>query len=352
MRRSMDLCGPVHHRARPGAAGLLIVALTLASCGIPPDIPAGPTPTPSSQTTTARPASATPTPSAPVESPTTNPADSPHTTPTPSATAPGSTATPTPTKSSILPAPRTSTPAPATTRPPTPTATSTAPTAPTAPSSSLVQLWAGVDIEAFPIERRVVALTFDGGASAQGVSSILDTLDARDVPATFFVTGAFARAYPQHVTAIDRAGHPVGNHSNTHPYFTQITNEAIRGELAAAERDISALTGATTKPLFRFPFGDVAALDIRVVNEAGYIPIRWTVDTLGWKGTSEGITTAIVRQRILDRLRPGQIVLMHVGANPNDNSTLDADALPGIIDDLRARGYSFTTVPDLLDDGR
>ncbi|MHA6508625.1 polysaccharide deacetylase family protein [Tessaracoccus sp. Y1736] len=209
-----------------------------------------------------------------------------------------------------------------------------------------------MDIEAFPTERKVVALTFDGGASAQGVASILDTLAARDVAATFFVTGAFARAYPQQVTAMDRAGYPVGNHSNTHPYFTQITNEAIRAELAAAERDISALTGTTTKPLFRFPFGDVAPLDIRVVNEAGYIPIRWTVDTLGWKGTSEGITTAIIRQRILDRLRPGQIVLMHVGANPNDNSTLDADALPGIIDDLRASGYSFTTVPDLLDDGR
>jgi len=213
-----------------------------------------------------------------------------------------------------------------------------------------VKAWAGHDIEAFDTGRKVVALTFDGGASGDAVESILATLKADGVPATFFVTGDFARAYPHLVTAIAAAGHPVGNHSDSHPYFTQTTNEEIRAELAAAESAISALTGATTAPLFRFPFGDREDLDIRVVNAAGYIPVRWTVDTLGWKGTSEGVTTALIRQRILDRLRPGQIVLMHVGAHPHDHSTLDADALPGVIEDLRARGYSFTTVPDLLDD--
>ena len=65
-------------------------------------------------------------------------------------------------------------------------------------------------------------------------------------------------------------------------------------------------------------------------------------------GTSEGITTAIVRQRVLDRLQPGAIVLMHVGAHPTDGSTLDADALQGMITDLRARGYGFATVSSLL----
>lgn len=348
MRRSSDLCRPVQHRALSGAVGLLTIALVLAGCAPPPHTRAVPTPTPPSTVTAAPPATSTPTPSAPVESPTGTPQDTPPTTPLPPATAaPATTATPTPTTASTPAAPSTS--PPASTRTPTPAATSTTPTG---SASTLVQLWAGLDVEAFPTQRKVVALTFDGGASAHGVASILKTLAAHKVAATFFVTGAFARNYPEEVTAIDRAGHPVGNHSNTHPYFTQITNEAIRAELAAAERDISARTGTTTKPLFRFPFGDVSPLDIRVVNEAGYIPIRWTVDTLGWKGTSEGITTAVVRQRILDRLRPGQIVLMHVGANPNDGSTLDADALPGIIEDLRARGYGFTTVPDLLHEGR
>ncbi|MCA1783915.1 MAG: polysaccharide deacetylase family protein, partial [Intrasporangiaceae bacterium] len=215
-------------------------------------------------------------------------------------------------------------------------------------ASNLVEKWRGKDIEVFPVSRKVVALTFDGGADNAAVSRILSTLKANSVPATFFVTGDFARSFPSDVRAMAQAGHPVGNHSNTHPYFTQITDAAIRQELSLADSAISPLTGKPTAPLFRFPYGDRTASEIQVVNNAGYIPIRWTVDTLGWQGTSGGITTAIVRQRVLDRLQPGAIVLMHVGAHPQDRSTLDADALQGMINDLRARGYAFATVSALL----
>ena len=215
-------------------------------------------------------------------------------------------------------------------------------------SSQLVDVWRGQDIEVFPVTRKVVALTFDGGADNTAVSSILATLASNGVPATFFVTGEFARSYPSDVRAMAQAAHPVGNHSDTHPYFTQISDEAIREELSLADAAIAPLAGRPTAPLFRFPYGDRTAADIEVVNDAGYIPIRWTVDTLGWQGTSEGITTSIVRQRVLDRLQPGAIVLMHVGAHPQDGSTLDADALQGVINDLRARGYTFATVSTLL----
>lgn len=215
-------------------------------------------------------------------------------------------------------------------------------------ASEIVERWRGQDIEAFPTTRKVVALTFDGGASNTAVDRILDTLDANNVPATFFVTGQFARAYPSAVRAMADGGHPVGNHSNTHPHFPQLTDSAIRAELAAAESSIVAVTGRPAAPLFRFPFGDRTSADIRVVNNAGYVPIRWSVDSLGWQGTSGGITTGIIRQRVLNTLRPGGIVLMHVGAHPQDGSTLDADALQGVIDDLRVRGYGFVTVSDLL----
>jgi len=81
-----------------------------------------------------------------------------------------------------------------------------------------------------------------------------------------------------------------------------------------------------------------------VVNGEGYVPFRWTVDTLGWKGTDGGITAAIVCDRVLDTARSGQIVLMHVGAHPTDGTTLDADALPCIIAGLRERGYGFVNL--------
>lgn len=217
------------------------------------------------------------------------------------------------------------------------------------PWPSVPAMWDDTDWEVFPTTRSVVALTFDGGASDAGVASILSTLDRYDATASFFVTGQFARTYPAAVRAIAAEGYPVGNHSNSHPYFSKLTKEAIRLELARAEAAIWPLTGKTTMPYFRFPYGDRSAASIDIVNGFGYVPFRWTVDTLGWKGTSGGITASIVCQRVLSTARPGQIVLMHVGANPDDGTTLDAAALPCIIEGLRARGYGFVTVEALLD---
>ncbi|WP_246005918.1 polysaccharide deacetylase family protein [Georgenia muralis] len=253
---------------------------------------------------------------------------------------------PEPTPATTEPAPATTAPTPATTQPapatthPAPATTAPAPATPPAPAL-VPAAWRGADIEVLPGAGPVVALTFDGGASDAAVAPILATLDRYDVPATFFVTGAFARTYPDAVRAMAAAGHPVGNHSDTHPSFADSTNEVIRAELAGAEAAISALTGRTTRPLFRFPFGARTDLDVAVVNGEGYVPFRWSTDTLGWQGTEGGITADVVTDRVLGTARDGQIVLMHVGANPDDGTTLDADALPAVIEGLRARGYGF-----------
>ncbi|WP_418605654.1 polysaccharide deacetylase family protein [Georgenia sp. SUBG003] len=199
-----------------------------------------------------------------------------------------------------------------------------------------------------PTSERVVALTFDAGASGAALADILGTLESHDVPGTFFVTGEFARSFPSAVRAIAAAGHLVGNHSDTHPAFPLLTNESVRRQLEAADEAIRAQTGRSTRPYFRFPYGSRTPLDVRVVNDAGYVPFRWTVDTLGWRGTSGGASAASVRDRVLGTARPGQVVLMHVGANPTDSSTLDADALPEVIEGLRALGYRFVTLDEYL----
>jgi peptidoglycan/xylan/chitin deacetylase (PgdA/CDA1 family) len=150
------------------------------------------------------------------------------------------------------------------------------------------------------------------------------------------------------VRRIAVAGHRIGNHSDRHREYPKLADAEIRTDLARAESAIRVAAGVVAKPLFRFPFGARTAADIRVVNGAGYVPVRWTVDTLGWKGTSGGITASAVVQRVLDTARPGQIVLMHLGANPDDGSTLDADALRSVIAGLRADGYGFVTLDALL----
>jgi peptidoglycan/xylan/chitin deacetylase (PgdA/CDA1 family) len=206
---------------------------------------------------------------------------------------------------------------------------------------------AGQDWAFIPTTRHVVALTFDAGANADGVASILATLRRDQVPATFFLTGVFVRVYPDAARAIAAAGERLGDHTISHPYLTQLSASAARQQILGAAQQIIAITGQDPAPLFRFPFGDADARTIGIVNRAGYVPVRWTVDTLGWKGTAGHISAAVVAARVLAALRPGEIVLMHVGSNPDDHTTLDAGALPQVISELRARGYSFVTLDAL-----
>jgi peptidoglycan/xylan/chitin deacetylase (PgdA/CDA1 family) len=265
-------------------------------------------------------------------------------TPTPGAT-PSATASPTPVASPTptgvpAPAPPATAPAPG----PTAGAPDPPPAGPIVPAALR-----GKDVEVIPTSRRVVALTFDGGANNQGLASILATLSAKDVAATFFLTGGFADRYPSSVRAIVGGGHRLANHTDTHPHLPGMTDSAVRAELSRAEARILAAGGTDPRPLFRFPFGDRDAHTIAVVNDAGYLPVRWTVDSLGWKGTKlGGMTVPAVVDRVVGAAVPGEIVLMHVGSNPDDGTTLDAQALPTVIDQLRALGYDFVTLDALL----
>jgi peptidoglycan/xylan/chitin deacetylase (PgdA/CDA1 family) len=209
----------------------------------------------------------------------------------------------------------------------------------------------GKDIEVIPTAQRIVALTFDAGANADAVPSILTTLRANGIHATFFLTGSFASDFPGAVRAITAAGHRIGNHTATHPHCPTLSDTSLRNQLSTAEAQTRAAGGGSTRPLFRFPYGDRTTLTISVVNAAGYVAIRWTVDSLGWQGLN-GRTlaqaTQFVTERVVAAARPGEIVLMHVGSNPDDHTTLDAAALPTVISRLRAAGYRFVTLDTLL----
>jgi peptidoglycan/xylan/chitin deacetylase (PgdA/CDA1 family) len=222
------------------------------------------------------------------------------------------------------------------------------PPAPTAAGSAVPDDLRGADVERIPTSDKVVALTFDAGANADAVARMLATLADEGVSGTFFLTGRFVRQFPDESRSIAAAGHRLGNHSVTHPEFTSLTSGQIRDEVRAAERDILDIAGGDPRPLFRFPFGDRDARAIEAINDLGYVAVRWTVDTLGWQGTSGGRSADEVTQRVVSTVGPGQIVLMHVGSHPTDGSMLDADALPDVIATLRAAGYRFVTLDALL----
>lgn len=263
------------------------------------------------------------------------------------ATACGNATTPGATTNSPTPATTATSPAghqpstPATTRPPTST-----------PSVTIIPVGLmGQDITAIPTTQKVVALTFDAGANGDGLSSILSTLSGRRIPATFFLTGQWSARYPNSVRTLAADGYRLGNHTDSHPYLTQLTDSDITSQLVTARSKILAAGGTDPRPLFRFPYGDRNSRTISAVNRSGYIAVRWTVDSMGWKGTSGGQSTSMVVNRVVAAARPGEIVLMHVGSNPDDHTTLDASALPTVIDRLQGLGYRFVTLDATLSAG-
>lgn len=244
---------------------------------------------------------------------------------------------PTPT---VTPRPSTVTPPRKTTSPPTPS--------PPSATCAIPVATRGLDIERLPTSSKVIALTFDAGGNAAGLASILQTLRDEGVPGTFFLKGAFTSEYPAAAKAIAQR-YVVGNHTQTHPYLTRLSDAEVKAQIRDAQLAIKDLSGQDPRRFFRFPYGDRDARTINIVNGLCYVAFRWTVDSLGWKGTSGGMTVQRVVDRVVDAAQPGAIVLMHVGSNPDDHTTLDADALPQVIRILSARGYSFISLGWYLD---
>ncbi len=190
---------------------------------------------------------------------------------------------------------------------------------------------------------KVVALTFDDGSDGGNITKILSILKSNNVKATFFLTGAGANNHPQLIKNIATATptHQIGNHSYTHPDFTKLTAAQMTSELSKTETLIKSLTGRTTKPIFRAPFGASNSAVLAAVGNAGYTKtIQWNIDTTDWKGIS---STAILA-RVVPNVVPGSIVLMHTGVGAPGTPV----ALPSMISQLKAKGYKFVTISELL----
>jgi len=255
--------------------------------------------------------------------------------------APDGSASPSRTTQAVSPTSTPSPPSTPTTRTAQPTSTATVAGV---PPELLGKVWTVV-----PTTRKRIALTFDCGGNADGLPSILATLAKRQVPrATFFVTGDWARVFPEEAAQIASLGYLIANHTDNHLRLTDLTDPEVRAEIRLGRLAVRDATGVDPKPWLRFPFGAYDERILGITEASGWITLGWTVDTLGWQGTEEGGQTAdTVLQRVLDGLTPGEIVLMHVGSNPDDGTTLDADALGRVIHDVRAAGYRFLT-PDVM----
>jgi peptidoglycan/xylan/chitin deacetylase (PgdA/CDA1 family) len=180
-----------------------------------------------------------------------------------------------------------------------------------------------------------VALTFDIEIDDVSLYSILDALDGRGVKGTFFVVGRWVQAFPDAARAIVERGHEIANHSFSHPSFAAISVEAAVAELERTEQIVRATTGATTRPYFRFPYGDAPPATVEALGRQGYHSYFWSIDDNGMP--------AWVAQAAADPSAAyGGIVLIHGRADTTA-------ALPGWLDQLIAAGLEPTTLSATLE---
>ncbi|MFN3745237.1 MAG: polysaccharide deacetylase family protein [Hyphomicrobiaceae bacterium] len=196
---------------------------------------------------------------------------------------------------------------------------------------------------------KVIALTFDDGPSRLYTPAILDVLKKKDVKASFFVLGTAAAMEPKILKRIYEEGHDIGNHTFTHPDLSEIPSAQLDLELNATQRVLESKLGIRTV-LFRPPF--VRDIEPETSEQArtllasaalGYITIGQRIDPLDWG--RPGVEEIVRRTVSYAHRRAGNVVLLHDGGG--DRSQTIA-ALPQIIDQLRADGYRFVTIHELL----
>ena len=187
-------------------------------------------------------------------------------------------------------------------------------------------------------EEKVASITFDCAWGADDIPDILDTLKAADVKATFFIVGEWAEKYPDAVRRIAQEGHDVANHSYSHFRMGSLDQPKISSEIKQCTDILERLSG-TTCDLFRAPYGDYSDSLLLEAKRQGYFTIQWDVDSLDWK---PGISKEEILQRINTKIKPGSIILFH-----NDTAHT-ARLLPGIIAELKSKGYGFLPVSRLI----
>lgn len=186
-------------------------------------------------------------------------------------------------------------------------------------------------------DEAVAALTFDDGPDPTWTPVVLDILKEKGVKATFFVLGGRTQAYPDLIKRAAAEGHSIQNHSWNHPAgFESLPFEVVFDEMRGTSDEIVALTGVRPR-FFRPPGGGLSADVEAASGQLGMKLAMWNVDPQDWAGNSaEGIYT-----RVTQGLGGGDLILLHDGGGDRGQTSA---ALPGIIDDLRNKGFSFVTL--------
>ncbi len=199
--------------------------------------------------------------------------------------------------------------------------------------TDLVKLGDAVPIAAVGEDKRV-ALTFDDGPHPVYTKMLLEGLAERNVHASFFVIGKNISGREDLIAKMYEEGHLIGNHTFDHVKICDLSGEAACEQIEKTSALIREITGEDTE-FVRPPFGE---WNKSMECSFQMIPVMWDVDPLDWTTKNE----ALVRQRILDKVKAGDIILMHDCYESSVTAALE------VVDQLLAEGYEFVTVEELI----
>jgi peptidoglycan-N-acetylglucosamine deacetylase len=183
--------------------------------------------------------------------------------------------------------------------------------------------------------KRVIALTFDDGPSPY-TPAVLAVLQQYRVPATFFEIGDEVARDPRDSRLVAAAGYPVENHTWSHPDLSTLAPIAVGAQIDMAQEEIRAVTG-TTPDCVRPPDDAWNAGVLDAVAVRGLTTMSYSVDPRDW--TRPGVPAIV--HAVVDAAFPGAVVDMHDGGGDRSQTVA---ALPQIITQLRAAGYSFVSI--------
>jgi peptidoglycan/xylan/chitin deacetylase (PgdA/CDA1 family) len=190
-------------------------------------------------------------------------------------------------------------------------------------------------------DRKVVSLTFDVVWMPAETGKILDVLDRYQLSATFFLTGNWVRRNPDLAREIIMRGHEIGQHTFSHQRLPELGDNELTREFEQMEKALRDELNVTTE-LFRPPYGEI---DERVRDFAaarGYTTVLWSVDPHDWLNPG----AEPLARNVLQKVHPGAIILLHTSAGQLP------EALPAIIEGLRAKGFAILPLSVMLSESR
>lgn len=197
-------------------------------------------------------------------------------------------------------------------------------------------------LETVPTTKKVIALTFDISWGKIMPPKVVAILEKQHIPATFFLSGPWIRYNAAFVKSMAKVPYfELETHGQAHVNFSGLGWGGVTANIQKASDELYAVTGRRPT-MIRPPNGDYNRESVAATASLGLRTVIWGTDSLDWMNPGVGV----IISRVVKRAHPGDIVLLHA----SDTCKQTDIALPVILTELKAKGYSFLTLSELLKD--